>query len=136
MFQKLTPILRVENIEPHLDFWVNRLGFTKVMEVKEGEEVEFVILTLGHIEVMLQTRASLAKDIPALAKGDFCATVLYLGITDLEEFYLLPLKASGIISVLGVALGFIGRGRIRVAAIVWSFLMLGTCVLTFGTSCH
>jgi uncharacterized glyoxalase superfamily protein PhnB len=85
MFQKLTPILRVENIEPHLDFWVNRLGFTKVMEVKEGEEVGFVILTLGHIEVMLQTRASLAKDIPALAKGDFCATVLYLGITDLEE---------------------------------------------------
>jgi uncharacterized glyoxalase superfamily protein PhnB len=85
MFQKLTPILRVENIEPHLDFWVNRLGFTKVMEVKEGEEVGFVILTLGHIEVMLQTRVSLAKDIPALAKGDFCVTVLYLGITDLEE---------------------------------------------------
>jgi hypothetical protein len=85
MFQKLTPILRVEHIEPHLEFWVHRLGFTKVMEVKEGEEVGFVILTLGHIEVMLQTRASLAKDIPALAKGDFGATVLYLGITDLEE---------------------------------------------------
>ena len=85
MIQKLTPILRVEKIEPHLDFWVDRLGFTKVIEMKEGEELGFVILTLGHIEVMLQTRASLAKDIPALAKGDFCATVLYLGITDLEE---------------------------------------------------
>ena len=85
MLQKLTPILRVETIEPQLDFWVNRLGFTKVAEVKEGEELGFAILTLGHIEVMLQSRASLAKDIPVLAKGDFPATVLYLGITDLEE---------------------------------------------------
>ena len=85
MFQKLTPILRVEAIEPQLDFWVNRLGFTNVVEAKVGEELGFAILKMGHIEVMLQSRASLAKDIPVLAKGDFSATVLYLGITDLEE---------------------------------------------------
>lgn len=85
MLQKLTPILRMEKIEPSLNFWVDRLAFTKVVEVNEGEALGFVILRLGHIEVMLQSRASLAKDIATLAQGEFAASVLYFGITDLEE---------------------------------------------------
>ncbi len=85
MIQKATPILRVERIEPCLTFWVGRLGFTKVTEVLEGDALGFVILTLGHVEIMLQSRASLAKDIPALAAGVFPPTVLYLGVTQLDE---------------------------------------------------
>jgi uncharacterized glyoxalase superfamily protein PhnB len=85
VLQKLTPILRMEKIEPSLSFWVDRLGFTKVVEVNEGDALGFVILKLGHIEIMLQSRASLAKDIPLLAEGAFPASVIYFGITDLEE---------------------------------------------------
>ncbi len=85
MLQKVTPILRVERIEPSLSFWVDRLGFTKVVEVNEGDALGFVILRLGHVEVMLQSRASLAKDIPALGQGPFPPSVLYIGATELDE---------------------------------------------------
>ncbi len=85
MILKMTPLLRVEAIEPCLSFWAERLGFTKVTEVMEGDNLGFVILTRGHVEVMLQSRASLAKDIPLLAQGAFSASVLYLGVTDFEE---------------------------------------------------
>lgn len=85
MIQKLTPILRVEAIEPCLSFWVERLGFTKVTEVLEGDQLGFVILSRGHVEIILQSRASLAKDIATLAQGAFPASILYVGVTDFEE---------------------------------------------------
>jgi hypothetical protein len=85
MIQKATPLLRVERIEPSLPFWVDRLGFQKVTEVMEGDSLGFVILTKGHVEIMLQSRASLAKDLPALSVGALSPAVVYLGVTNLEE---------------------------------------------------
>jgi len=85
MIQKATPILRVERIEPSLPFWVDRLGFQKVTEVMEGDSLGFVILSKGHVEIMLQSRASLAKDLPALSVGALSPAVVYLGVTNLEE---------------------------------------------------
>jgi hypothetical protein len=85
MIQKATPLLRVERIEPSLPFWVDRLGFHKVTEVMEGDSLGFVILTKGHVEIMLQSRASLAKDLPLLSVGALAPAVVYLGVTNLEE---------------------------------------------------
>jgi len=85
MIQKATALLRVERVEPSLTFWVDRLGFQKVTEVMEGDSLGFVILAKGHVEVMLQSRASLAKDLPALSVGALSPAVIYLGVTDLEE---------------------------------------------------
>ena len=68
--KRLTPVLLVEEIEPCLDFWVERLGFEKTAEVPEGDKIGFVILNNGAAEIMLQSRASVAKDVPALAQGD------------------------------------------------------------------
>jgi len=85
MIQKATPILRVERIEPSLPFWVDRLGFQKVTEVMEGDSLGFVILSKGHVEIMLQSRASLAKDLPVLSVGALSPAVVYLGVTNLEE---------------------------------------------------
>jgi len=113
MLHKLTPILRLETIEPSLPFWVDRLGFTKVTEVLEGGDLGFVILKLGHIEVMLQSRASLAKDIPALAQGEFSASVLYVGITDLDE---IEKKLAGIEVVVPRRETFYGAREIWVRA--------------------
>jgi hypothetical protein len=64
--KKLTPVLIVDEIEPCLPFWVDRLGFAKVVEVPEGTKLGFVILSKDGVEVMYQTRESLEKDIPAL----------------------------------------------------------------------
>ncbi len=113
MLQKQTPILRVETIEPSLSFWVDQLGFTKVTEVREGEVLGFVILRLGHIEVMLQSRANLAKDIPDLAKGEFEGALLYVGTTDLDE---IEKKLDGVQVIVPRRQTFYGATEIWVRA--------------------
>ena len=42
--KKLTPDLIVPRIETCLPFWMDRLGFEKLDEVPEGNELGFVIL--------------------------------------------------------------------------------------------
>ena len=85
--KKLTPVLYVEAIEPCLPFWVERLGFTKTVEVPAGDDLGFVVLVKDAVEVMLQSRASVEGDVPALATGPFTATgvALYLEVADLAE---------------------------------------------------
>ncbi len=84
--KKLTPVLYVEEIEPCLPFWVERLGFQKVTEVPEGNKLGFVILVKDNVQVMYQSRASLEKDIPALAKQPFkSSTILYVDVEKLDE---------------------------------------------------
>jgi len=84
MMKKLTPVLFVEKIEPCLPFWVERLGFTKTVEVPEGGALGFVMLVRDNVEVMLQSRASVAKDVPALA-GEASRSFLFVEVTDIEE---------------------------------------------------
>src|ERR1700678_272924 len=81
--QSLTPILLVDAIEPCLDFWM-RLGFTVIVEVPEGDARGFVILKNGPVEIMYQTRASVAKDVPKMT--DFpSSSLLYIHVTNLDE---------------------------------------------------
>lgn len=74
-FKKLTPNLIVDSIEECLEFWVGRLGFDKVTEVPDGARLGFVILQHGAVELMLQSRASLKKDIEPLAQAAHQTTV-------------------------------------------------------------
>jgi len=67
--RKLSPLLTVEAIEPCLPFWVDRLGFAKTVEVPDGASLGFVILAKDGVEVMYQSRASVEKDIPPMARG-------------------------------------------------------------------
>ena len=90
--KKLTPVLFVKEIEPVLPFWVDQLGFSKTVEVPEGDKLGFVILQKGNVEVMYETFASVDKDMPSLAadvrKG---RTFLYVEVQSFEE----TLKAIG-----------------------------------------
>jgi uncharacterized glyoxalase superfamily protein PhnB len=83
--KKITPVLFVNEIEPVLPFWVERLGFQKTAEVPEGNKLGFVILQKGNVEVMCQTYASVDKDMPAIAqavrKGP---TFLYVEVDNLN----------------------------------------------------
>jgi len=84
--KKLTPVLVVERIEPCLQFWIERLGFQKTVEVPKGDRLGFVILTKGNVEVMYQSRASVAKDIPALAtQSGPSSTILYIEVEKLDS---------------------------------------------------
>src|SRR5437762_12623677 len=80
--KKLTPNLIVESVEEELRFWVDRLGFEKTVEVPEGDRLGFVILKRGDLELMLQSRSSLQKDVPAITEGPHHA-VLYIEVPDL-----------------------------------------------------
>jgi catechol 2,3-dioxygenase-like lactoylglutathione lyase family enzyme len=79
---KLTPNLIVDSVEEALPFWTERLGFEKAIEVPDGKVLGFVILHNGPIEVMLQSKASLAEDLPALAGGPH-GSFLYVEVADL-----------------------------------------------------
>lgn len=81
MMKQLTPVLTVDAIEPCLEFWLERLGFTKTVEVPEGDRLGFVILERDGVEVMYQTKASVEEDIPELADDRLRgSSVLFLEI--------------------------------------------------------
>lgn len=54
-----TPILIVDAIEPHLDFYEKRLGYKRLAEVPHGERLGFIMLGQNDNHVMMQTRASI-----------------------------------------------------------------------------
>jgi uncharacterized glyoxalase superfamily protein PhnB len=84
--KKITPVLLVNEIEPILSFWVDRLGFTKAIEVPDGNKLGFVAFQKGSVEVMYQTYSSVEHDAPpamaaAARKG---TTYLYLEVDNLD----------------------------------------------------
>jgi uncharacterized glyoxalase superfamily protein PhnB len=81
---KLTPVLIVEAIEPCMAFWMDRLGFTKTVEVPHGEQLGFVILVRDGVEVMYQTRASVQGDVAPLADTPLKGNLLYFEVDDLD----------------------------------------------------
>src|SRR5579863_2419729 len=81
--QSLTPILIVDAIEPCLAFW-KKLGFEVTVEVPDGDVLGFAILKNGPVEVMYQTRASVAKDVPVMAEHP-SLSILYIHVTNINE---------------------------------------------------
>lgn len=82
--KKLTPILYVEEIEPSLPFWTERLGFEVTTEVPEGDRLGFVILAREGVEVMYQTRASVEGDVPAVADTPMGGAILFVEVEALD----------------------------------------------------
>ena len=60
---KVTPIMTVEDIEPCLPFWTDRLGFETTATVPHGDKIGFAMLQKGNVELMYQSRASVADDL-------------------------------------------------------------------------
>ena len=83
MIKKLTPLLYVETIEPSLVFW-EKVGFQKTVEIPHGDRLGFVILQSGSIEIMYQTRASVADDIAPLADSPMRGSFLFLEVENLD----------------------------------------------------
>ncbi len=85
MLESMTPIVFVDEIEPCLGFWTDRLGFEATVEVPHGDKLGFVILSGHGKEVMYQSWASIADDLPPLADPPRqSATTLYVKVPDLE----------------------------------------------------
>ena len=80
--KKITAVLLVDEVEPCVRFWTERLGFEKTAEVPDGDKVVFAILQKDGAEIMYQTYASVEKDQPDMLarKGP---TFLYIEVDDL-----------------------------------------------------
>lgn len=81
--KKVTPVLMVEAIEPVIPFW-ERLGWMNVAEVPHEGVIGFVILVKDGVELMYQTRASVASDVAALADSPMRGTFLFIEVDDLD----------------------------------------------------
>ena len=84
--KRITPVLLVDEIEPQLPFWIDRLGFAKAIEVPDGTKLAFVAFQKGSAEVMYQTYASVEHDAPpamssAARKGP---AYLYVEVDNLD----------------------------------------------------
>lgn len=111
---KLTPLLTVESIEPCLPFWVERLGFAKTVEVPDGNSLGFVILAKDGVELMYQSRASVEKDIPPMARGSGSALPamgLFIEVGNIDE---VERSMSGIEQVIPRRRTFYGMDEVVV----------------------
>jgi uncharacterized glyoxalase superfamily protein PhnB len=84
--KRLTTVLLVKDIEPVIPFWVDRLGFTKTIEVPDGNKLGFVAFQKGTAEVMYQTYASVEKDAPkeVVATAGKGPSYLYMEVDNLD----------------------------------------------------
>src|ERR1700690_2513619 len=84
--KKITAVLLVDEVEPCVRFWKERLGFEVAIEVPEGNKIGFVSLQKAGVEVMYQSYASVEKDssftVQGYAKGP---TFLYVEVDSLDD---------------------------------------------------
>ena len=85
--KKVTPVLFAQEIEPCVNFWVDRFGFRKAAEVPDGDKLAFAMLQRGTVELMYQSYASADKDVGTrisqqVRKGP---TFLYVEVDNLDE---------------------------------------------------
>lgn len=81
-----TPILVVKDIRLNLEFWEKNLGFEKKVEVPHEDAVGFVLLARDGIEVMLQSRKSIAADLPQIIRDlDQPLALQYIDVDSIQE---------------------------------------------------
>jgi len=84
--EQLTPVMVVESIEPCIQFWVDRFGFTAENQVPgPNGRLIFASAKKGGVEVMYQTRASVIEQSPAQADElDGHSIALFIRVADLD----------------------------------------------------
>ncbi len=110
--KKITPVLFAETIEPCISFWVERMGFEKIMDVPEGDKLAFAMLQKGPLELMYQSFASAEKDDATIAKlARKGPTFLYVEVDNLDETIA---QAKGAPVLMPVRTTFYGATEISV----------------------
>jgi uncharacterized glyoxalase superfamily protein PhnB len=85
--KSLTPVLIVDAVEPCVQFWIDRLGFSKPSEVPGDDgKIVFAILQKDGVEIMYQTKASVVADSPDQA-SDLTGhtTALFITVPTIDD---------------------------------------------------
>ena len=59
--KKATPIISVDDIEPCLPFWTDRLGFELVVTVPHEDAIGFAMLEKGGVTLMGSSAKSVGR---------------------------------------------------------------------------
>jgi len=86
VLEQLTPVLIVDDVEQCLGFWVDGLGFEVTNRVPGDDgKLVFASAQRGPVEVMYQTRQSVADDMPGTAKElNGHSIALFIKVDDLD----------------------------------------------------
>lgn len=87
LFSRLTPVIFVDQVEPCLPFWTERLGFEKVAEVPGPDgKPQFAMLVRDGLEIMYQSWASLEAELGGAAKtGRGHSITLFIEVRNLDQ---------------------------------------------------
>lgn len=111
--KKLTPVLMVEAIEPCLALWIDRLGWTKTVEVPEGDRLGFVILEKDGVELMYQTWASIERDLGSKRARSVGTSVgIFIEVSNIAE---IERRIAGLPLVLPRRRTFYGMEEVGIA---------------------
>jgi len=111
--KRITPVLLVKEIEPLIPFWIGRLGFTKTIEVPEGNKVGFVAFQKEAAEVMYQTYSSVEKDAPPSTSAEARKGPTYL-YTEVDNFDAVLAAMKDVKIVMPVRTAFYGMKEFAV----------------------
>ncbi|HKV23476.1 MAG TPA: VOC family protein [Candidatus Acidoferrum sp.] len=125
--KRITPVLLVPEIEPQLPFWIDRLGFTKTIEVPHEGKLGFAAFQKGPAEVMYQTYASVEGDAPPAmaAQARKGPTYLYMEVDDLNAVLA---AMRGVPHVMAERTAFYGMREFAVADPAGHFITFAQAV--------
>jgi uncharacterized glyoxalase superfamily protein PhnB len=88
MMQSMTPNLMVHDVNKTIEFYRDVLGFEFVASVPDSGQFDWAMMKHGPVEIMFQSAASLAKDLPTFVKmGPGGAFTLFIKMEDSKSFY-------------------------------------------------
>ena len=82
--KRLTPNLYTADVGACVQFWVERLGFEKTVEVPGEEGLAFAALQAGNIEIMYGSYASLEREPPLAGAWQRGTGFLFIEVDNLE----------------------------------------------------
>ena len=84
---KMTPLLYVDEVEKSLPFWTQGLGFEQVMGLERDGKLLFALLQKGAQELMLNARALIQKESPAVAEFTKPGAPVYVDVESLSPVH-------------------------------------------------
>lgn len=90
MYESITTNIMVKSVEDTLDFYINKLGFVKVLNVPmEGDVFDFAIVKKDNITIMFQEQNNLEEEYPTLKVDEIKPTfTLFITVKNVNDVYL------------------------------------------------
>lgn len=85
--ESMSPNFMTDHMDEVLDFYVNILGFTKLMGFPEQAPHSWAMLQRDEITLMFQSRASLAAELPVFENAPTDGNLsLYIKVVDIKSW--------------------------------------------------